>query len=711
MKQTLYSLLTLLLLSIGAESLQASHYMGVDISYECIGPCTYRITHKSYFDCDGAFTQTPVYPPPQTTFAVPQQPGNLVFNSYGVPCTPPTPIGGWVLVSYFEVTPLCPDALNPPPGTASSTKCDNTNPAALINGVSEGIYYRDYNFCNTTCDSFLVQWDNCCRNGVITSIASPGGTGIFTGQTRIDLTLTPCNSSPFFQNKPVPYICAGQLFTFNQGAIDPDGDSLSYSLGTCFDELNTPVIYNNGHSPNQPMGPTWDVTVNPLTGDVTMTPSPTGAVVVGVMCIVVTEWRNGVQIGEVVRDMQITVIPNCSSTNPITGGIQPSSLTIGPDSVPAFPLSYNEARTCPGSEICFDIPVISQDPNLFYTLSWNQNIPGATFVDATNSTIQNTIDGPAPVATFCWTPPMTADGAYFFTVSVNDDACPVPGFNQYTIIIYVEDVLANSQAIGNYVGCNEMELVSLPQTTIPSIYNGIFPVTSWTGNGNLEFNPNTNDSSFTHLYPAPGLYNFSLQLEDTFGCETIIPGFTTLPGGVTADAGPDVSICSNFSFPLGTPAIAGQFYSWNPGSALSDPALAQPTFTSPNAAGVQDTFNYILTVTDSVCTTVDYTRVIVNPSLTTSIIPNNPVICIGDQALLSATGNIVGGNTYLWSTGDTAQTITVNPTANTTYSVVTFNNGCSSDEEFVTVEVTVGPPAIVTGNFKVCPGGATTLTA
>ncbi|MEL7529965.1 MAG: PKD domain-containing protein [Bacteroidota bacterium] len=718
MKQTLYSLITLLLLSISFDGLQATHFMGVDISYECTGPCTYRITHKTYYDCNGGATQTPVYPPPTVTTPAVLNAVNAPFLDFiglSAGCVPPTPIGNWFLVSYFEVTPLCPDAINPPPGTPSSTRCDDTNPGAALFGVSEAVFTREYNFCNSpNCSGFLIEWETCCRNAAITSIANPTGAttgGIYTGETTIDLTLTPCNSSPFFQNKPVPYICAGQLFTFNQGAIDPDGDSLSYELGPCYVDPAVTVTYLNGHGPQAPLGPTWDVSVNPLTGDVTMTPTPTGAVVVGVVCIVVKEWRNGVQIGQVVRDMQITVIPNCTSSNPITGGIQPASVTIGPDSVPAFPLSYNEARTCAGSEICFDIPVISQDPNLFYTLSWNQNIPGATFTDASNSTIQNTISGAAPVATFCWTPPLTATGAYFFTVSVNDDACPVPGFNQYTIIIYVDDVLETSQALGNYVGCNEMELVALPVSTIPSIYNNIFPVTEWSGNGNLQFNPNTSDSSFNHLYPAPGLYNFNLQLQDTFGCSVVIPGFTILPGGVTADAGSDVSICSNFNFPLGTPGIPGQYYSWNPGTALSDPTLAQPTFMYPNTGSVQDTLNYILTVTDSVCTTVDYTRVIVNPTLQTSIFPNNPVICIGDQSVLSATGNILGGNTYLWSTGDTSQSITVNPTSTTTYSVVSFNNGCSSDEIFVTVNVTVGPPALVSGDFQVCPGGSTTLTA
>jgi gliding motility-associated-like protein len=702
MKQTFYSLLIGTIILLGLTPVQATHFMGVDISYECTGPCTYRVYHKSYYDCDGAATPIPVL---NMASAAPPAP-SIGWDKFGSTCADPVGVGQWVFQSYLEVTPLCPDALNPPPGQLPATGCDGTNPNPSPNGVAEAVFYRDYDFCNTTCDSFNITWSSCCRNYVITSGAS--GNSITTSQTKINLTLTPCNNSPVFQNKPVPYICAGQLFTFNQGAIDPDGDSLSYELGPCFNGA-VPVTYNNGYSATQPLGATWDVSINPLTGDITMQPNPVGAVVVGVMCVIVKEWRNGVQIGQVSRDMQITVLDNCTSSNPITGGVQ--EVKIGQDSVPAFPLSYNEARVCAGVEICFDIPVISQDTSLTYTLTWNQGIPGATFVDATNSAIQNVVVGDEPTATFCWTPPLTAKGAYFFVVTVSDDACPVPGFNQYTIIVYVEDVLANSQALGSYVDCNEMQMIALPQSTIPSPYNNVFPTTNWWGNGNLNINPGINDSTFFHLYPAPGIYTFNLFLEDTFGCSTNIPGFANLPGGVTADAGPDVSICSNFTFPMGTPALPGQFYSWTPGTALNNPNLAQPLFSFPNNGLVQDTIDYVLMVTDSVCHTFDYTRVIVNPTLQTSITPTQPVICIGDQIQLSALGNLTTGNTFLWSTGDTSQNINVAPATTTTYSVVTFNNGCSSDEIFVTVDVTTGPPAQIAGNFRVCDGTAAQLTA
>ncbi|MEO0471713.1 MAG: PKD domain-containing protein, partial [Bacteroidota bacterium] len=622
-------------------------------------------------------------------------------------CVPPTPLGGWVFVAYEEVTPLCPDALNPPPGSNSVTGCDGTNFSPQINGVGEAVFYQDYNFCNTTCDSFAIEWSACCRNGAIQS--GSANDAIYTGETTVDLSLNNCNSSPTFVNKPVPYICAGQTFTFNQGAIDPDGDSLSYELGPCNANGNGPVGYNIGFSPAQPLGSTWNVSINSLTGDITMTPNPTGSQVVGVMCIVVKEWRNGQLIGQVVRDMQITVIPNCTTTNPQTGGIQ--NVTIGQDSVPGTPLSFNEARVCPGVEICFDVPVISQDTSLDYTITWNQGIQGASFTDANDPTITNIISGDEPTATFCWTPPLNADGAYFFVVSVNDDGCPVPGFNQFTIIVYVDDVLATSNGVGVYTSCNEMELVALPQSTMPSPYANTFTTFNWSGNGNLNLNPGINDSAFFHLYPAPDTYFYDLFIQDTFGCTSNIPGIVILPGGVTADAGPDVTICSNFNFPLGTPALPGQFYSWSPGTALSDPLVAQPTFSFPNTGIVQDTINYIVTVTDSVCTTVDYTTVIVNPTLQTSIFPATPTICIGDTLQLFATGNIGQGNTYLWSTGDTSEMINVAPTQNTTYSVVTFNNGCSSDEVFVTVNVQQGPPAQIIGDLRICPGSSTTLTA
>ncbi len=690
--KTTYSLflLTLAFLFTCPTETHATHYMGVDISYQCLSGCTYRITHKVYYDCTGG-----IAPPPPGTPPVP------FLNFIGSPagCSSiPIAAGSWVVVSYMEVTPICP---------GYQTGCSNAS--SPINGVREAVYRRDYNLCNggnPPCQKFNIGWSGCCRNGVITGLNNPLSQSIYTGNTVIDLTITPCNSSPTFLNIPVPYICANQPFTFNQGAFDPDGDSLAYKLGTCFRGAGNPVTYANNYSAQQPLGPAWQVNLNQYTGDITIAPSVGGGgVVVGVICILVEEWRNGVMIGTVVRDMQITVITGCTSTNPVTGGVQ--NLRIG--TVPADPVSPTEVLTCPGTPVCFDIPVISQDPMLNYTISWNQQLAslGATFTD-TNLVVMNTIPGKDPIGRFCWTP--TQIGTYSFVVTTKDDACPVPGLNQYTVLIYVRNVLTQSTATAvPIMNCNAVQLTALPQTQISSPYNHIFNY-DWSGNGNLlpQYNANLQDSMLVHSYPGPNNYFYDMMLTDTFGCEHEFRSFLTLNQGVTADAGSDLTICSGFQFQLGAPAIAGQSYTWTPTTGLNNASLANPIFTrTNNTPGQIDTVDFTLFVTDGICSTEDYVRVIINPSLQANITPANPTICRGGTTTLTATG----GSTFLWSDGSISSSINVSPTHQTTYSVVTFSNGCSSPPTFVTVDIDPGPTGQIAGTFKVCPGESSILVA
>ncbi len=694
--KSFFTRITLFFLLWGAflTQMQATHVMGVDISYQCVGPCTYRIFHKTYYDCSGAATSPyiPISP------ANPATVGFASLNALNFSCGNPAPQGQWQLFSWREVTPICPNVTSQCSGGFSP-----------IAGVAEAVFFRDYNFCNVNCNEVEISWNLCCRNSTITSGADDEG--IYTGQTVIDLTIAPCNSSPTFINEPVPYICTAQPFTFNQGAFDPDGDSLSYELGPCLAGAGNQVTYSgaNGYSPQQPLGDSWDVQIDPFTGDVTITPDPTGNQVIGVMCVVVREWRDGVQIGSVVRDMQITAIPGCTSPNPVTGGIQ--NLTIGPDAVPADPLTFNQVRTCAGAELCFEIPVISQDPSLNYTMTWDESIPGATLSDASNPLIVNSVSGPSPVARFCWTPPANAEGAYFFRLTVKDDACPIPGLNQFTIIIFVEDVMRNTDAVATPISCNEVELQVFPNTTIPSQYSGIFPSTQWAGNGNLNFNPFTDQDSLRHLYPAPNTYFYNVTVSDTFGCSTSLQGIANLNSGVTSNAGPDITICSNYVVQLGTPALPGLQYLWTPDTLLNDPTQAQPTFSFPNNGQIQASFDYVVQVTDGICSTVDYARITVNPSLDAEISPATPSICRGDSVMLYANSNLGVGNTFLWSTGETTDSIMVSPTDNTTYSVVAFNNGCSSDEVFVTVNIQDGPEVDISGDQTVCEGSSANLAA
>jgi hypothetical protein len=54
--------------------------------------------------------------------------------------------------------------------------------------------------------------------------------GNFFTEATVNRCQTPCNSAPVFTNDAAALVCAGADFVYNLGAVDPDGDSLSYSF-------------------------------------------------------------------------------------------------------------------------------------------------------------------------------------------------------------------------------------------------------------------------------------------------------------------------------------------------------------------------------------------------------------------------------------------------------------------------------------------------
>ena len=86
---------------------------------------------------------------------------------------------------------------------------------------------------------------------------------------------------------------------------------------------------------------------------------------------------------------------------------------------------------------------------------------------------------------------------------------------------------------------------------------------------------------------------------------------------------------------------------------------------------------------------------------------NSETICFGDSATLTATVlSGTGPYTYLWSTGDTTQSITVSPDTTTQYTiVVTGINGCPSSPEISTVTVIPLPVCFISGLDTICPLG------
>ena len=115
------------------------------------------------------------------------------------------------------------------------------------------------------------------------------------------------NNSVQLLNAPVDKGCVGKLFLHNPSAYDPDGDSLSYRLVPCrgFNgEVIPSYTYPQASSSFE---------MDPSTGELRWE----NPVIQGEynVAFIVEEWRNGVKIGSVVRDMQI-LIAACNNNLP-----------------------------------------------------------------------------------------------------------------------------------------------------------------------------------------------------------------------------------------------------------------------------------------------------------------------------------------------------------------------------------------------------------
>lgn len=651
--------------------------MGNDITYTCINACTIEVHQRVYRDCCSNCSQWV---------------GLQDFQIVGANgCLgAPTQIGGWQpgnnpaqstgwLVS--EVTPVCPNTV---------TQCQDPN-GSTIRGVQEYHRWSQWDICGTGCAAFTIEWWGQNRNGGITSGAANQGLGSFL--TTINTNLGACNNSPQFNNPPVPYLCAGQPFTFNQGATDPDGDSLSYSLGLCYTDQNVPINYNAGFSFNNPLGASWNVVMNPTSGDVSFNPNP-GNVEVGVMCVYVEEWRNGVLINTIVRDMQINVIPCPNNAIPAANNVTnvqngqgsgngSTGITVG---------------TCINNNLCFDIPLVDTDLGDTVTAWWNQSIPGGQFFLQNNPGVQDTISGVNPVATFCWTP--TTAGTFSFLVEMRDNNCPSYGFSQFTVTINVSD--PTSLAAVQSVNCDTATICAFG-------FNGVSPYTyNWSGQGGLT----GTTACVTNIYPGPGTYTYSVTVTDDYGCTSISTGSVVIPNIPVADAGPDVLACQVFSNNIGGPTTANTTYIWSPTFGLSSPTVSDPLLTLVNPGPTVMTGQYVVTQTSTAtgCLDTDTMNYILSFPAQLALTPDN-IECYGtptggiDMTVTNGLPSFIiswtGPNGFTANTEDLA-----NIYAGTYVVTVTDSAGCVSIDS-VTITQPLSPLWVALVSTDICCNGAT----
>jgi len=163
---------------------------------------------------------------------------------------------------------------------------------------------------------------------------------------------------------------------------------------------------------------------------------------------------------------------------------------------------------------------------------------------------------------------------------------------------------------------------------------------------------------------------YTVTATDGYGCTATKEVTVTVSPTPSADAGPDVSVCSGACTML--TATGGVSYIWSEGS----------TDVSIDVCPLIET-TYTVTVTDiNGCTASDEVVVTVNPD------PNadagtDVTICSNECTTLTASGGV----NYLWNAGGTDASFDVCPASTTTYTVVVADiNGCTASDN-VTVTV------------------------
>ena len=282
--------LTLLLCLWALQGAFATHIVGGDFYYKHLIGNKYSITLKMYVDCQngnpGAILSD------DTAFIA-------IFDA-----------GTNDLIKRLEVKRTGPIHLS---GVAY--KCV-ANPGGVC--VDQYNYVFEVDLPKRK-GGYIIATQRCCRNNTIKNIKEPDGTGATYWVQIPDRDLVNIDNSPVFKKFPPIYICRNIPLVFDHSATDQDGDSLSYELYQPFngaDKQNPKPFYpsdppfpkvqwSNGFSTGNQMWGAPILEIDEITVELTVTPTILGQFVCGVK---VKEFRNGIFIGETLRDYQFNVV-------------------------------------------------------------------------------------------------------------------------------------------------------------------------------------------------------------------------------------------------------------------------------------------------------------------------------------------------------------------------------------------------------------------
>ncbi len=185
----------------------------------------------------------------------------------------------------------------------------------LGNDIKLNIYQTTYTYSGP--GRYVLSMTDPNRNGGIINVNPPSSENVQFHLETVVVFLNPLfegfNSSPILLNPPIEIGCVGQTFIHNPNAFDPDFDSLTYELIVPLQERDLQVP--NYSFPNEIMpGANNNISLDPKTGNfIWESPQLQGEYNIAIL---IREFRNGREIGSVIRDLQILIL-ECDNRPPM----------------------------------------------------------------------------------------------------------------------------------------------------------------------------------------------------------------------------------------------------------------------------------------------------------------------------------------------------------------------------------------------------------
>ncbi|MCW3103476.1 MAG: hypothetical protein JWO09_1916 [Bacteroidetes bacterium] len=578
------------------------------------------------------------------------------------------------VTSFSYTTPVCANGTNPVAILGFGFNGGGTFSSAA--GLSLNASTGDIDLATTTPGTYTVTYS------VAASGCMAAGTG--TANITINPVTTPVTgfsyTSPVCANAANPSPIPTSGFTTGGTYSSTSGISVNSSTGVIDLASSTPgtytVTYDVAATTCGPAGSstasiTIDPVITPVTGFTYTTPvcangtNPvpipgsgftTGGTYTSTAGVTIDPSTGTIDLATTTPGTY-TVTYSVAASGCTAAGTGTAGITIIPVTAPVTGFTYSS-----GASVCSNgtnpVPV----PSGGFTSGGTYSSTAGLTLNASTGTVDLSTSTP---------------GTYTITYSVPATVCGPAGSSSTSLTINAAPSATAGSAGASVCSGSAINLTSSGGTSY-----------AWTGPGSYTSSAQ-NPVIAAATTAASGTY--TVVVTGSNGCSATASTTVTVNNNPVISISGTSTICSGGTTTL--TASGAATYSWNTGAGTA----------SINVSPVAGT-TYTVTGTSAGCSSTQTFSVAVTAPPVASI-NGSATVCAGQPVTLTASG----GPAYLWSTGATTATITVNPAAATTYSVI-VGSGCT-DTASITVAVNASPTPAITGATVIIAGTSTTLTA